>query len=127
VSTDVGFVTAKYFGVLATILESIVGIDSKPHQTTLAIPAMLELGCRDKTALTLSSACIPRAAVLRVAPMIPKDIDDPVQWLSDNRNDSRVLSLPPIFRKILIRAGIWEADLEGGDGSAHQVAIDSRD
>jgi len=105
----IGFVVAKYFSVLADILKAtVLEAEQAPFTTTLALPAMLELGCSDPKTLALVTACIPRGAALKIAPLIPDEVEDPVVWLTLHQRDSRLASLSSIYHKILRRCGIWD-------------------
>jgi hypothetical protein len=108
ITYDVSFVMAKYFSVLADIIESVVPVDEHAEfSMTLALPGMLELGCSEPTQLALVTACVPRGAALKIAPSIPAGVEDPVVWLSLHQKDQRFRTLPSIYRKILTRVGIW--------------------
>ena len=108
VTSDVGFVTAKYFSVLSEVLKYILGEDDlEEFSLTISLPVMLELGSRDPKVISLISASIPRGAALVFAKMIP-DVDDPVSWLTQNQGKADLQKLPRIYRKILKRTGIWK-------------------
>ena len=111
VSHDVAFVTAKYFSVLSEVLRTVVSEDDlDSYAWTIALPVMLELGCGDSKSLALAMACVPRAAALKIAPIIPDDAQDPILWLTLNESDPRLQSLQAIYKRILKRTGIWATD-----------------
>ena len=108
ITKDISYVTAKYFSVLAEIVKAIIPEEQHSSYTmTVALPGMLELGCSDTKSLLLITACIPRAAAIKIAPLIPDEADDPVVWLSLNQKKSQLHQLPPIYHKILKRCGVW--------------------
>ena len=108
ITKDVSFVTAKYFSVLSEILKHTLPEEEQPHfAMTMALPAMLELGCSNPKTLALVTACIPRGAAIKIAPLIPEGIEDPVVWLTLHQHDDCFAKLTSIYRKILRRCGIW--------------------
>jgi hypothetical protein len=107
ITKDISFVTAKYFSVLAEIIKAVVPAEEQgDFAMTIGLPSMLELGCSGSKALALVTACIPRGAAIKIAPIIP-DVDNPVVWLSLHQKDEALQKLPSIYHKILKRTGIW--------------------
>ncbi|QDV50741.1 DEAD/DEAH box helicase [Gimesia fumaroli] len=108
ITRDISFITAKYFSVLADILEEILPEESlDDFAMTLNLPVMLELGSNEPKSLALISACIPRGAAIQIAPLIPDSIEDPVSWLSLNQDFGPLQKLSSIYHKILKKCGIW--------------------
>mgnify|MGYP003664235706 CR=1 FL=1 len=108
ISRDISYVTAKYFSVLADILEQILPEESlDDFAMTLNLPVMLELGSNEPKSLALITACVPRGAAIKIAPMIPDSVDDPVSWLTSNQEYGPLQELPLIYHKILKKCGIW--------------------
>ena len=109
ITKDISYVTAKYFLVLAEIIKAVVPNEQQfSYAMTIGLPGMLELGCSDQKSLALITACIPRAAAIKIAPLIPDEADDPVVWLSQNQRIKRLQQLSPIYHKILKRCGVWD-------------------
>lgn len=108
ITKDISFVTAKYFSVLSEIIRSVVAEkDLDDYAMTLALPMMLELGCSEPKTLALITAGIPRGAAIKIAPLVPDIEEDPVSWIMLNKSNHQLQRLPLIYKKILIRNGIW--------------------
>jgi superfamily II DNA/RNA helicase len=108
ITTDVSFVTAKYFSVLSEILKFVLDEgDIERYSFTIGLPVMLELGSRDPKQLSLITACIPRGAALKLSQYIP-DVDDPVEWLTVNQGRVELQKIPRLYQRILRRVGIWQ-------------------
>jgi hypothetical protein len=81
VDKDISFVLVKYFGVLTTILE---GTEQDVPSWILQFDKMLEMGSMNIAELKLMSKGVDRSVAVDLG--IPHDVDDPIQYLHENRD-----------------------------------------
>lgn len=106
ISKHIGFTLSKYFSLLADVINKYFD-DEEDYGIIKNLHNMLELGSMEPIVLSLMNSCLPRSVALELSRYIPVDIDDPIKWLIENKMNNKLKSLPSIYKKSLIRNGIW--------------------
>ena len=106
ISKHIGFTLSKYFSLLADVINKHFD-DEEDYGIIKNLHNMLELGSMEPIVLSLMNSCLPRSVALELSRYIPVDIDDPIKWLIENKMNNKLKSLPLIYKKSLIRNGIW--------------------